>query len=264
MASTARPAPNMIPKYEVKLLMDPKVVLDSRNTLKPTVLEIFTGAVTVVMMNVQFLDTNNKDVYNNGWSPRIRKLQGKDDFELTYKKRYKISNYDIDAALTTANDAGFNLTITAYAAQVDWGYENQTLSISCDKSYYDSENNANALELPSEEHSRKMLVEKAPDEFDNSVKHNWGTERLKESRIYGPVLVKRYSGTWSGEEVDIEVWPIKDGAGTGTEYIVEASFKAKKHTKASEMRFELISLLQMKGWFLARDSLRTSLIMERY
>ena len=260
--SPEQTASNMVPKYEVKLLMDPTIVLDSNNKLKRNVLEAFTVVATVTKMNVQFLDTNDKTLYNNGWSPRIRKMQGRVDFDLTYKRRYKIVNGDIDAALTTANNNGFDSTTTTYEAQVDWGYKNQTLSISRDESYSNSENNA--IELPSEEHSRKMLIEKAPDKFDNSVGKDWATDKLKESRIYGPVLAERYTVTWSGEELDIEVWPIKDAAGTGTEYIVEASFKVKKCAKASEKHCELMTLLQMNGWFLARDSLRTSLIMERY
>lgn len=260
--STAHPASNMVPKYEVKLLMDPTIVLDSNNKLKQTVLETFTVATTVTKMNVQFLDTNDKILYNIGWSPRIRKVQGKAVFELTYKRRYKIANGDIDAALTTANKDAFDSTTTTYEAQVDWGFKNQTLSIHCDESYSDS--GKNATDLPCVKLSRKMLIEKAPDKFDSSVGKDWVMDRLKESRIYGPVSAERYTGTWSGEELDIEVWPIKDAAGTGTEYIVEASFKVKKRDKARKKHCELMALLEMKSWFLARDSLRTSLIMERY
>jgi hypothetical protein len=242
--------------------MDPTIVLDSNNELKRTVLDAFTVPTTVTKMNVQFLDTNDKILYNDGWSPRICKVQGGADFELTYKRRYKISNGDIDAALTIANKDGFDLANTTYKAQVDWGYTNQTLSINRDESYSDPRNNV--IELPSEKNSRDMLIEKAPTKFNDLMGTNWGTDKLKESRIYGPVLAERYTGTWGEEELDIEVWPIKNAAGTGTEYIVEASFKVKERTKASEKHCELVALLQMKGWFLARDSLRTSLIMERY
>ncbi|KAL5351767.1 hypothetical protein ACLOAV_003628 [Pseudogymnoascus australis] len=261
-SSTAQPASNMVPKYEVKLLMDPTIVLDSSNKLMPTVLDSFTVATTAIKMNVQFLDTNFKDIYNSGWSPRIRKLQGNASLELTYKRRYKIANGDIGGALTIATEDGFHLANTTYKAQVDWGYKNQTLSINRDEPYSDSINNV--IELPSEKNSRDMLIGKAPIEFTGSNGTNWGTDKLNKSRIYGPVLAERYTGTWSGEELDIEVWPIKDAAGTGTEYIVEASFKVRKHTKASEKRLELLTFLRMNGWCLAQDSLKTSLIMERY
>ncbi len=261
-SSPAQSAFNMVPKYEIKLLMDPKIVLDMNNRPESAVLEIFMISTPVMKMNVQFLDTNKKDMYENGWSLRIRKVQGKAGGELTYKRRYKIVNCDIDATLTTASKDGFDSTTTNYEAEVDWGYKNQTLSINRDKSYSDSD--SHALELPSEKHSRNALIEKAPDKFINSVKPNWGIDKLKESRIYGPVLVDRYTGAWSDEKLNIEVWPIKDAAGTGTEYIVEASFKVKELTNAWEKRDQLMTLLKEKGWLVALDSLRTSIIMERY
>jgi hypothetical protein len=60
------------------------------------------------------------------------------------------------------------------------------------------------------------------------------------------------------------MWPVKDAIGTGTEYVIEASFKVKKRTKALKMRQELMDFLRTKGWFLAWDFLRTSVIMKRY
>jgi hypothetical protein len=69
----------MVPKYEIKLLTDPTSVLDSNNRLQPTILETFTAATPGVEMAVQFLDTNTKDIYNKGWSPRIGKVEGKAD-----------------------------------------------------------------------------------------------------------------------------------------------------------------------------------------
>lgn len=261
-SSTSQPASNMVPKYEVKLLMDPTNVLDSNKRLKPTVLETFTAAPPVVKMAIQFLDTNTKDIYNKDWSPRIRKVQGKADFELTYKRRYTIANGEIDATLAIAAEDGFDLATTIYEAQVDLGYEKQTLSINRDEFHPSS--GYDAMDLPGEEHSRIMLTEHAPEKFDNWVKKQWITDKLKESRIYGPVLAQRYVGEWGGEKVYIEMWPVKAAIGTGTEYIVEASFKVRKRTKAFKMRQELMDLLCTKGWFLARDFLRTSAIMERY
>ena len=128
----------MVPDYEVKLLMNPTVVLGSDNKLKATVLSTFAMPTSVTKMNVQFLDTDAKDIYNVGWSPRIRKMEGGSDFELTYKKRYTVSNGDIDGALSTANGEGFDSTTTTYDAQIEWGYQKQTLSISRDKTASDS------------------------------------------------------------------------------------------------------------------------------
>jgi hypothetical protein len=51
-SSTSQPASNMVPKYEVKLFMDPTMVLDSNNRIETTVLETFMAATLVVKMAV--------------------------------------------------------------------------------------------------------------------------------------------------------------------------------------------------------------------
>ncbi|ORY13690.1 hypothetical protein BCR34DRAFT_561529 [Clohesyomyces aquaticus] len=255
-------ASNMVPNYEVKLLMNPTAVLGTDNKLKPTVLSTFSMPTSVTKMNVQFLDTSAKEIYNAGWSPRIRKMEGGSDFELTYKKRYPVTNDDITAALNTANSEGFDSTTTTYDAQIEWGYQKKTLSISRDKTASDA--GYSGVDLPGTSPSRSMLQNNAPDKFDDWVYNNWGTTTLGVSRIFGPVLAKRSVGTWSGQQLYIEVWPIKDAAGTGIEYIVEASFKVDTVSVASAKHDELVTFLTSKGWFLAQDSLKTQLIMDRY
>ncbi|KAH8656401.1 hypothetical protein BGZ61DRAFT_190428 [Ilyonectria robusta] len=262
VASPTQAAPNMTPDYEVKLLLNPTAVLGPDNELTSTVLLTFDMPPTVTKLNVQFLDKSCKEIYTAGWSPRIRKTENEDDFELTYKKRYVITGGDIDAALTTANNDGFDAGDAKYEAQVEWGYQKQTLSISRKKTAADSGNSG--MDLPGTSNSRAMLIDEAPDKFDNWLPSNWGTGALAMSRIFGPVLAKRSIGTWSGMRLSIEVWPILNSSGTGIEYIVEASFKTKSRTTASIKHGSFTTYLQGKGWFLAQDSLKTQLIMERY
>ena len=255
-------ASNMVPDYEVKLLLNPNVVLGSDFKLTSSVKTAFGMPDTVTKMNVEFLDTDAEDIYTNGWSPRIRKTEGESDFELSYKKRYAITGSDINEALTLANQEGFNSGDTSYAAQVEWGYQKKTLSITRTKS--GSKSGYSRMDLPNLADSRSLLINNAPDKFNNWVYSGWGTSKLSTSRIYGPILAKRSIGTWSGLQLYIEVWPILNAAGTGTEYIVEASFKTTSQTTASTKHDELITYLQGKGWFLAQDSLKTQLIMDRY
>jgi len=261
-ASMVQAASNMVPDYEVKLLLDPAKVLGSDHKLTPSVLSTFAMPTTVTKMNVQFLDTSIEEIYNTGWSPRLRKIEGVADFEVTYKKRYAITGGDIDAALTTANNEGFDSDTTKYDAQIEWGYRKQTLSISRKKTA--SGSGYRGMDLPGTSRSRTFMIEDASDRFDDWLFNDWGTGALAVSRIFGPVLAKRSIGTWSGLKLYIEVWPIIDVAGTGTEYIVEASFKTTSRTTASSKHDGLINFLQDKGWFLAQDSLKTQLIMERY
>ncbi|MCY9692236.1 hypothetical protein [Paenibacillus alginolyticus] len=259
---SASAASNMVPNYEVKLLLNPSAVLGSDFKLTSSVKTAFGMPDTVTKMNVQFLDTNAEDIYNNGWSPRIRKTEGESDFELSYKKRYAITGNDINGALTLANTQGFNSGDSNYEAQIEWGYQNKTLSITRTKS--GSKSGYSGMDLPNQADSRSLLINNAPDKFNNWVSSGWGTSKISSSRIYGPVLAKRSIGTWSGQQLYIEVWPILNAAGTGTEYIVEASFKTDSQSTASSKHDELITYLQSKGWFLAQDSLKTQLIMDRY
>jgi len=71
-------------------------------------------------------------------------------------------------------------------------------------------------------------------------------------------------GTWNATQLYVEVWPIRDAAGTGIEYVVEASFKTTSRTEAGQKKDALQAFLSGMGWFVAQDSLKTGLIMERY
>lgn len=97
----------MNPNVEVKLLLDNSKVLDLNNDLKQDVLTAFAITRPPTKINILFLDTNTKDLYIAGWSARLRKIEGKRGFELTYKKRYPIVGAAIDDALTAANSDGF-------------------------------------------------------------------------------------------------------------------------------------------------------------
>ncbi|RKK65610.1 hypothetical protein BFJ69_g16135 [Fusarium oxysporum] len=123
MTANAEPStqavPNMTPEYEVKLLLKPTAVLGPDKELKSTVLSTFDMPPSVTKQNIQFLDTDSKDIYAAGWSARIRKSENDDSLELTYKKRYAIVGGDIDAALTTANNDGFEAGDVKYEAQVE-------------------------------------------------------------------------------------------------------------------------------------------------
>ncbi|KAL7920747.1 hypothetical protein ACQKWADRAFT_328592 [Trichoderma austrokoningii] len=252
----------MVPDYEVHLLLDPTVVLGSDFKLTPTVLSTFAMPTTVTKINVQYIDTVSEDLYNNGWSCRIRNIENESGFDLTYKWRLPVNNGDINGALNTAFSDGWNSGQGNYNAQIDWLYTSQTLSIQRD--YTASSDGYSGTDDPDESDSRSMLESNAPNMFDDWVSYNWGTDMLESGVIYGPVLTKRSIGTWNGVELDIEVWPIENSSGTGIEYIVEASFKTANYTFASDGRAELIALFQNEGWFLAESLSKEDLVMENY
>lgn len=122
----------MTPNYELKVFLDPALVLDGDKKLNSDVMAYFNMPATPEKMVVQFMDTQNLELNQAGWSVRIRKKEDYSDekFELVYKKRYPILNGDINGALMLAASEGFEADDTNYEAQVDWGYQKQTLSIS--------------------------------------------------------------------------------------------------------------------------------------
>jgi hypothetical protein len=120
------------------------------------------------------------------------------------------------------------------------------------------------MDLPATRTSRSMLIGHAPDRFDDWLRNGWGADALRIARIYGPVLARRWIGAWSAMTLYVEVWPLLDAAGAGTEHVVEASFKTTNRTTASAAHDSLIADLQRRGWLLAQDSLKTQLIMDRY
>jgi hypothetical protein len=251
----------MTPEYEVKLLLKPTAVLDANKELENTILSTFDMPSSASKQNIQFLDTTGKDIYTASWSARIRKIENEDGLQLMYKKWYAIVDGYIDAALTKANNDGFDANNPKYKAQVEWGYQKQTLSISRKKT---AESTNSGMDLPEESSSRTILIDESPDEFDSWLRSKWGTGTLAESRIFGPVRANRSVGKWEGMQLYIQVWHIHNCTGTRVEYIVEASFKTMDRTTASTEHDILISYLQDKGWLLEEDLLRTQLIMERY
>lgn len=251
-----------IPNYEVKIYMDPSVVLNSNNRLNQDVLDYFDMPSTVTKMSVEYLDSKDLDLNNIGWDVRLRKIEGKDNFELTYKKRYVIENGDIDASLKTAAADGFDKSEDDYDAQVDWGYKKQTLSFSNKKEV--SISGYDVMNLPSNADAIKAAVNKIPGKLNNSVSSGYGKSILNNAHIYGPVEAKRSIGVFNEQKFYIEVWKIKTESGIGYDYVVEASFKTDDRSEAQEGHDQLVALLKEKKWLLPREELKTQMILNRY
>ena len=268
--SSLSQVPNLIPDFEIKVLLQPDLALDADNRVLPEVLSVIGGAdPTPVKMSVQFLDTDDQTLYVAGWSPRIRLIQGKDKFELTYKKRYTVLEHGrpdhIDAALTAANVDGFDASDTNYEAQLEWSLAKMTLSISREKKV--PATGFEGVELPGGKLAREMLFSEAPGKFKTprGKDKDWGVKTLKDARVYGPILADRYVGTFGGRKAYIEVWPIKMKPDGKVVCVVEVSLKVDNMVEALEHRIRLP--LAMQAWKspdTEQDKLKTKLIMENY
>ncbi|HGH7176454.1 TPA: hypothetical protein ACJMKJ_004057 [Bacillus wiedmannii] len=250
----------MTPSFEAKLLLKPEQVLGYNKEIKQEVLEYFQAGTNYERIQVQFLDTANKNLNNEGWFARIRKKEFSKDFELTYKKRYPIQNGVIQDALEVAKKDGFDSKTDNYEAEIDWGFEKKTLSISNKKSY--SAKGYGVLDLPNERATQNMLIEKLPGKMNKWLYTNWGEKMLKNARIYGPVLMKRYTGEFENIKTNIEVWPLSNTGKIEDDFVIEVSFKTNEESIATKQRELLMKSLEQKGWLLPKDSLKTELIFQ--
>ncbi|HDR8161888.1 TPA: hypothetical protein QC072_004845 [Bacillus cereus] len=250
----------MKPSFEVKLLLKPEQVLGDNKEMKQEVLEHFQAGTKYERIQVQFLDTANKSLSEEGWFARIRKKEFSKDFELTYKKRYPIPNGVIQDALEVAKKEGFDSNTDSYEAEIDWGFEKKTLSISNKKSY--SAKGYGILDLPNEQAAQNMLIEKLPGKMNKWLYTNWGEEMLKSSRIYGPVLMKRYTGEFENIKANIEIWPLSNTGKLEDDFVIEVSFKTNEESIATKQRELLMASLEKKSWLLPKDSLKTELIFQ--
>lgn len=260
-APQASAAANAVPAYEVKFLAKPELVLNTDGTPRSEVIQTLGLNSTARNISAEYFDTNALNLNQAGWDVRFRKKDDKNNYELTYKKRYPVINGDVNAALTLANQEGFNASDDNYEAEIDWGYGKQTLSFSNTKKV---DTNATGVQLPSQQEALSMLLDKLPGKLKNWPSSNWGKQQLTASRAYGPVTFQRYEGTWNGQELTLEVWPIRNAAGTGVENIVEISFKTADSTEVSGLRTQLMQVLANKNWLIPADGLKTQLILERY
>ncbi|PEM18783.1 hypothetical protein COI51_02310 [Bacillus toyonensis] len=250
----------MKPSFEVKLLLKPEQVLGYNKEMKQEVLEHFQVGTNYERIQVQFLDTANKNLSDEGWFARIRKKEFSKDFELTYKKRYPIQNGVIQDALEVAKKEGFDSKTDSYEAEIDWGFGKKTLSISNKKSY--SAKGYGVLDLPNEQASQNMLIEKLPGKMNKWLYTNWGEEMLRDSHIYGPVLMKRYTGEFENIKTNIEIWPLSNTGKIEDDFVIEVSFKTNEESIATKQRELLMASIEKKGWLLPKDSLKTELIFQ--
>ncbi|MFF5277557.1 hypothetical protein [Streptomyces sp. NPDC000133] len=209
-----------------------------------------------------YYDTDAQALDAQGWSVRLRHKSGS-SFEESYKKRFAVTDGDIDGALTTADAAGFDSSDTNYDAEVDWGYAKQTLSFSNEKSH--SASGYSGTARPSSSTGLSWLVNEIPGKLQDWNTDNWGKTTLQTSRSHGPVTSQVREGAWeASDDAGIEVLPVAGVSGSGTEYVVELSFKADDYDDAATLHTDAIDVAESHGWLYHGDILKTGLILDRY
>ena len=266
MASSPEPTPSQVaaavPDYEVKLFLDPEKVLDVE--FKPTreVRQLLNLSENSLKITMQFLDARPVQLQATGWTVRARKFEKANEIELTYKRRYPVGAATLTDALAAASRDGFHAGEDDYAAQVEWGYQAETLSFSRKRAF--AATGGGETTLPSLADLQRAAVAGLPGKLDRWQETGWARGVLAAGQTYGPVLGKRWSGEWQGPALDLEVWLIKAETGPGYEPVVELSFKEKKEKKASGFRDKLKDFIRDSQWLLERDVLKTAMIFRRY
>jgi hypothetical protein len=252
---------NAVPTYEVKIDLT-TAALDASHAPTAAVKAAFGITGSAEARSYEYYDTDALDLNAQGWDVRLRHKSGS-DFEETYKKRFPVVDGDIDAALDEANADGFDSSDTNYDAEVDWGYANQTLSFSNEKSH--SGSGYSGTSMPTSSTGRSWLVNEIPGKLDDWLADNWGSDTLGASRAHGPVTSQTWSGAWeSSDDASIEVLPVTDASGTGTEYVVELSLKTDDYADAAQLHADAIAVAGENGWLYQGDILKTQLILDRY
>lgn len=252
---------NMVPNYEMKFLLDSEQVLNENYELNSEYRDFFNTDKKYDTVGVLYLETEDYDFSNEGWYNRIRIEEDSDKFDLTYKKRYSIENGDIDAALTKANEEGFDISDTNYEAQVDWGYNKMTLSLSNKKE--ESNKNYDDMELPGRKDAIEIIKDNMPGKEDWK-ENNWGKNLIDDAKKCGPVYYYKYEGEVEDITVDLEIWPVYTESTDSTEYITEVSFKEDDYNMASENRDKVMNALENKGILKHEDSLKTQKILDAF
>ncbi|MGZ8179152.1 hypothetical protein ACXVUM_14585 [Williamsia sp. SKLECPSW1] len=258
-AATAHADTNAVPDYEVKLDLLASAI-DGSGVPTAAVRSAFGLSTSASTRSYEYFDTDSRALAGQGWSVRLRHKSGK-DLEVNYKKRFDVTNGNVDAALTTADAAGFDSSDTNYDAQVDWGYGRQELSFSNDKT--SSASACPGTTLPGESTARSLLVSKIPGKLDDWTAKHWGTDRLSGSSAHGPVTTTVYRGSWQGTEPSIEVVTVPAASGSGTQTVIELSFTVDTRSEASNLRSQAISIADGKGWLYHGDILKTGLVLDR-
>ncbi|MFD9001547.1 hypothetical protein ACFV0T_11340 [Streptomyces sp. NPDC059582] len=257
----AQAASNAVPTYEVKINLTTAALDASHNPLA-AVKSAFGITGSAKARSYTYYDTDALALNAQGWDVRLRHKSGS-SFEESYKKRFTVTNGDIDAALTTANAAGFSSSDTNYDAEVDWGYSKQTLSFSNEKSH--SASGYSGTAMPSAATGLSWLVGEIPGKLEDWNSSNWGKTTLQASRSHGPVTSQVWGGAWEvSDDAGIEVLPVVGASGSGTEYVVEVSFKTDDYDDASKLHTDAINVAESHGWLYHGDVLKTQTILGRY
>jgi hypothetical protein len=252
----------MNPNFEVKLFLNPARVLDVEFRPTHEVQKQLGLGDSHRKISMQFLDSRPPRLHAEGWGVRTRVFDHDPLTEISYKYRIPIGDDGLDgveAAVSKARGYHFD---HSYAAQVEWGFDKRTLSLTDKK--LAKLHDRGSMEQPSRHRCLKLALHDLPGKLDHWKREDWAFDILTDCSIFGPVFGKRWTGKWHDVKLSFETWAIKAETGAGFEPVVELSFKWEHENEAGILRDRLIHSTRENEWLLEYDVLKTELIFARY
>ncbi|PFB73836.1 hypothetical protein CN286_28525 [Bacillus anthracis] len=240
--------------FEVKLLLDANQVLTKENQLQLDQLDMEIQEIE--MFDILFLDTPNLTLYQNGWIIRGRLKPNKDEWELTFKYRIKLSQSEepsiaLEQALQAAASSGFDLSDPNYELELEWSEEQKTLSLSYKVNIpIASPDRSEAWRDLIMQHAPQPLRLKEWERLDFS-------ELVNQLNVLGPIRAQKNKGNWHGLKTSVESWYITNGT------IVEISLKAKGGEDAREKREQMKQQLKDKKLMIGQSFSKTQWALSR-
>ena len=249
---------------EVHFLLDSEAVLDEEYLLKKEFRKEFDIVKKAKTYGVVYFDGEDRAFEKKGWINRIRMQEGKAEkgFELTYKKRYRISGMDVNSAVRRAAEDGFDLSGGKWEAEVEWGYKGMTLSVSLEKEVAPG-GQKNIADLTPET-GLSMVGQNMPAEERDWETGQWGISALESAKMVGPVYFTRYKGKFNDSPVQIEIWEIQDRESGEKRFIAEISIKSEDGESVAGIREELKEKLEELGILKKEDALKTHQVLDAF
>ena len=289
LSETTEPAEGeVVPACEVKLLLSSDLVLDENHLLREEFIEMLQLDGDCQGIETAYLDTADRDYDEAGWVNRLRlkepkkkkeekekkekkkdrkedkkekdeeeKKEKKKNYKITYKKRYSVTDGDLDAAFALAADDGFTLEDPEFSAEIDWGYSGMTLSFSLDVDI-DLEEDAE-FALPQGRDAAEIVAENMPEREKQWAGGNVAGKIADALEVTRPARAKRYSGV-EDDNIRVEVWEIRVHG--ETRYVTEYSIACDSVEEAAGLRDQAMERLDALGILQRKSELKTEMILE--
>ena len=247
------------PEYEIMLHLDDTRVLDDEHNLAEWVRTRLETGEKCQGYGVIYLDTPERDYLHSGWINRIRVKEGKKKYTFTFKKRYPVHGGNVESALDAALADGFTPADPDISAEIDWGYNRMTLSLTAEAELK-LEEKADIHHLESGEAARLTAAYMPPQERNRANQSPAAPEAGVLEKI-GPLRFVRYTGTLERHSVRIEIWPMPFSG--EMRYLTKFSAKCKTAGEAVKLREDCIRALDEMGILLHDDTFKSEWILRR-